>query len=50
MTEKGLAMNTASHVNRIPGVHLDEAGFIPTEFGAYPRSPAKGYRSTRRMN
>lgn len=35
MIEKGLATNTASHVNRIPGVHLDEAGFIHTEFGVY---------------
>ena len=35
MIEKESATNTASHVNRIPGVHVDEAGFIHTEFGAY---------------
>jgi hypothetical protein len=33
--EKGLAANATSHVNRIPGVHLDEAGFVHTQFGTY---------------
>jgi hypothetical protein len=35
MVEEGSATNAASHVNRIPGVHLDEAGFIHTEYGTY---------------
>lgn len=35
MVEEGPATNAASHVNRIPGVHMDDAGFIHTQFGTY---------------
>lgn len=42
MIEKGLATNAASHVNRIPGVHLDEAGFIHTQFGTYHPVTSEG--------
>lgn len=35
MVEEASAANAASHINRIPDVHLDEAGFIHTQFGTF---------------
>ena len=35
MPANGIHSNANSHVNRIPGVTLDDAGFIHTTYGSY---------------
>lgn len=35
MTDERIPSNRNSHVNRIPGVVLDEAGFVHTSYGTY---------------
>ncbi len=35
MTNRAIKSNKKSHVNRIEGVKLDEAGFIHTKYGTY---------------
>ena len=35
MTDNPFPSNINSHVNRIPGVSLDEAGFVHTTYGTY---------------
>ena len=35
MSDEESGSNAGSHVNRIPGVRLDEAGFIHTAYGSY---------------
>jgi hypothetical protein len=34
--------NAGSHVNRIPGVTLDESGFIHTPYGSYHPATGEG--------
>ena len=40
MSDDDVDSNAGSHVNRIPGVTLDDAGFIHTSHGSY--HPATG--------
>jgi len=42
--------NAGSHVNRIPGVTLDESGFIHTPYGSYHPPSAKVYPSAHRKS
>lgn len=35
--------NAQSHVNRIPGVTLDDAGYIHTAYGSYHPVTGEGY-------
>lgn len=43
MVEEGSATNAASHVNRIPGGHINEAGFIHTAYCTYHPVTGEGH-------
>jgi len=42
MAEDGARSNAGSHVNRIPGVRLDDTGFIHTPYGSYHPATGEG--------
>jgi hypothetical protein len=42
MAERKRRSNAGSHVNRIPGVRLDDDGFIHTAYGSYHPTTGQG--------
>ena len=43
MSENGIHSNANSHINRIPDVTLDDAGFIHTAYGSYHPVTGEGF-------